>query len=104
MDERFRRNPLPPTQSSGNYIYTKLQVHFGGDIQDVVLKSEHEPSCADLARVLQDTFRVGIDDQLIYFRGQRLHLQQSSSKDRALSACGIFSGNKVTLIGQRGSI
>ena len=104
MTDFVRKNALPPTRVSGNHIYTKIQVHFGGDVQEVVLKSEAEPSCRDLARVLQETYRIPIDEQLIYFRGQRLHHHQSSSDDRALAKYGIFSGNTVTLIGKRGLI
>jgi hypothetical protein len=102
MDEPTpRKTPLPPTSSSGNHIYTKLQVHYGGDVQDIVLKTEKEPGCYDLGKALQDAFRVPIDNQLIYYRGQRLHHHHSSSDDRTLSRYGIFSGNTVTLIGQR---
>jgi hypothetical protein len=101
MSDQPRKNPLPPTTASGNYIYTKLQVHYGGDVQDIVLKTEKEPSCRDLGTILQDSFRVPVDEQLIYYRGQRLHHHQSSSDDHALSRYGIFSGNTVTLIGNR---
>jgi hypothetical protein len=100
-DQIPRKTPLPPTRSSGNHIYTKLQVHYGGDVQDLVLKTEKEPSCGDLGKALQDAFRVPIDDQLIYYRGQRLH-HHSSSDERTLSRYGIFSGNTVTLVGKRG--
>jgi hypothetical protein len=100
-DQIIRKTPLPPTRVTGNHIYTKLQVHYGGDVQDLVLKTEKDPSCSDLAKALQDTFRVSIDDQLIYYRGQRLHHHGSSSNDPALSRYGIFSGNTITLIGQR---
>jgi len=99
-DQIQRKTPLPPTRS-GNHIYTKLQVHYGGDVQDIVLKTEKEPSCYDLGKALEDAFRVPIDNQLIYYRGQRLHNYNSSSDDRALSRYGIFSGNTVTLIGSR---
>lgn len=100
-DQTPRKNVLPPTKASGNHIYTKLQVHYGGDVQDIALKSEKEPTCNDLGKVLQDTFRVPIEEQLIYFRGQRLHHHNSSSGDRPLSRYGIFSGNTVTLVGHR---
>ena len=99
-----RRTPLPPTRASGNHLYTKLQVHYGGDVQDVVLKTEKEPTCQELRKALEDLFHVPINDQLIYYRGQRLHHHQSSSDDRALSRYGIFSGNTVTLIGKRGLV
>jgi hypothetical protein len=102
MTDQFRRHALPPTRLSGNYIYTKLQIHYGGDVQDIVLKSEEEPSCRDLAKVLQETFRIPVDDQLIYFRGQRLHHHHSSSTDQTLARYGIFSGNTMTLVGKRG--
>jgi len=101
-DQTPRKTPLPPTRASGNHIYTKLQVHYGGDVQDLVLKTEKEPSCSDLGKALEDAFRVSIDDQLIYYRGQRLHHHHSSSDDRPLSRYGIFSGNSVTLVGNRG--
>ncbi|CAF2527518.1 unnamed protein product [Rotaria sp. Silwood2] len=101
-DQSFRKTPLPPTRTTGNHIYTKLQVHYGGDVQDIVLKTEKDPTCQDLGKVLEDTFRVSPNDQLIYYRGQRLHHQQTLSDDRPLSRYGIFSGNTVTLIGKRG--
>ena len=37
-DQTPRKNELPPTRAVGNHTYTKLQVHFGGDVQDIVLK------------------------------------------------------------------
>ncbi|CAF0879126.1 unnamed protein product [Rotaria sordida] len=101
-DQTFRKTPLPPTRVTGNHMYTKLQVHYGGDVHDLVLKTEKEPTCQDLGKALEDAFRVSINDQLIYYRGQRLHHQQSLSDDRPLSRYGIFPGNSVTLIGKRG--
>ena len=98
MSENFRKNPLPPTRVEGNHVYTKLQVHHGGDVQDIVLKSEKEPTCRQLGQVLQETYRIPVDEQLIYFRGQRLHHHHSSSDDRPLSKYGIFSGNTITLV------
>jgi hypothetical protein len=97
-----RKTPLPPTRVTGNHIYTKLQVHYGGDVQDLVLKTEKEPNCYDLGKALEAAFRIPIDEQLIYFRGQRLHHHHSSSDERGLSRYGIFSGNTVTLVGKRG--
>ena len=99
-DQIIRKTPLPPTRAIGNHIYTKLQVHYGGDVQDIVLKTEKEPSCIDLGKALESTFRLPMADQLIYYRGQRLHHHQSSSDDRPLARYGIFSGNTVTLVGQ----
>ena len=104
MSENFRKNPLPPTRASGNHIYTKLQVHYGGDVQDIVLKSEKEPTRRQLAEVLQENYRIPIEEQLIYFRGQRLHHQHQSAEDQPLSKYGIFSGNTITLVGSRGLI
>jgi hypothetical protein len=101
-DQIPRKTPLPPTRVTGNHIYTKLQVHYGGDVQDLVLKTEKDPGCYDLGKALEDQFRVPINDQLVYYRGQRLHTHHSSSDDYALSRYGIFSGNTVTLIGSRG--
>ncbi|CAF0873228.1 unnamed protein product [Rotaria sp. Silwood1] len=101
-DQTFRKTPLPPTRAIGNHIYTKLQVHYAGDVQDIVLKTIKEPTCQDLGKALDETFRVPLNDQLIYYRGQRLHHQQSLSDDRPLSRYGIFSGNTVTLIGKPG--
>lgn len=101
-DQLVRKTPLPPTRATGNHTYTKLQVHYGGDVQDIVLKTEKEASCYDLGKALQDAFRVPIEEQLIYYRGQRLHHHNSSSDDRPLSRYGIFSGNSITLIGKRG--
>lgn len=80
------------------HIYTKVQVHHGGDIQDVLLKTDKEPTCRDLAEEIEHTFRVGVNNQLIFYRGQRLHHQQG----RRLSNYGIFSGNLVTLVGKHG--
>lgn len=104
-DQINRKTPLPPTRATGNHIYTKLQVHYGGDVQDLVLKTEKEPSCNDLEKALESIFRVPIGNQLIYYRGQRLHHHnQSSSNDRPLSQYGIFSGNTLTLVGNPGSL
>ena len=103
MNDQFTlRTPLPPTRISGNFSYTKLQVHYGGDVQDLVLKTEKEPTGEDLGKALEDLFRVPRNDQLVYFRGQRLHHHSSSNNDRPLSRYGIFSGNTITLIGKRG--
>ncbi|CAF0781932.1 unnamed protein product [Didymodactylos carnosus] len=79
------------------YYYTKLQVHFGGDIQEVVLKTQNEPTSDDLSRSLQHNFRIPIDEQRIYYRGQRLH----NHPDYLLSRYGIFNGNTIKLIGKR---
>jgi hypothetical protein len=92
----------PPTRATGEHMYTKLQVHFGGDVQDVVLKTDKEPTCRDLANELQHLYRIPIEDQLIFYRGQRLHHRHQSNYDRSLTKYGIFSGNQVTLIGKRG--
>lgn len=94
----------PPTRASGEHNYTKLQVHFGGDVQEVVLKTNKEPTCRDLAKALQHTYRIPIENQLIYYRGQRLHHRHESNYDRTLSKYGIYSGNLVKLIGKRGLI
>jgi hypothetical protein len=94
----------PPTRADGQYQYTKLQVHFGGDIQEVVLKTDKEPTCRDLAKVLEQLYRIPIENQLIYYRGQRLHHRHPSNYDRTLSKYGIHSGNVVKLIGKRGLI
>jgi hypothetical protein len=102
MTDQPRKTPLPPTRPSGEHTYTKLQVHYGGDVQDIVLKTDKEPTCRDLARVLQHTFRIPFDNQLIYYRGQRLHHRHASSYDRTLAKYGIFSGNLLTLVGKRG--
>ena len=98
MDESKK----PPTRADGVHNYTKLQVRFGGDVQEVVLKTEKEPTCRDLARVLQHTYRIPIENQLIYYRGQRLHHRHQTNYDRTLGKYGIFSGNLITLIGKRG--
>lgn len=101
-DQSFRKTPLPPTRAIGNHIYTKLQVHYGGDVQDIVLKTEKEPNCRDLGKAIEEVFRVPANEQLVYYRGQRLHHHQPPSDERPLSRYGIFSGNTVTLIGKRG--
>ena len=92
----------PPTRADGQHQYTKLQVIFGGDVQEIVLKTEKDPTCRDLAKVLQHTYRIPVENQLIYYRGQRLHHRHESNYDRALSKYGIFSGNLVRLCGKRG--
>jgi hypothetical protein len=92
----------PPTQADGIYNYTKLQVHFGGDVQEIVLKTHKEPTCRDLANTLQHIYRIQVENQLIYYRGQRLHHRHESNYDLNLSKYGIFSGNLITLIGKRG--
>ena len=102
MSDQSRRTPLPPTRASGEHTYTKLQVHFGGDVQDIVLKTDKEPTCRDLADALQHTYRIVVDNQLIYYRGQRLHHRHPKNYDRTLSNYGIFSGNLITLVGKRG--
>ncbi|CAF3686044.1 unnamed protein product [Rotaria sordida] len=102
MSNQSSRTPLPSARSSGEHIYTKLQVQFGGDVQDIVLKTEKEPTCGDLAKILQHIYRISIDHQLVYYRGQRLHHRHPSSYDRPLSKYGIFSGNLIKLVGKRG--
>ena len=101
-DQIVCKMKIQPTKATDNHIYTKLQVRYGGDVQDLVLKTEKEPNCHDLKKALEETFRVSADNQLVYFRGQRLHHhQQQWSNDYPLSKFGIFSGNTVTLIGKR---
>ncbi|CAF1516983.1 unnamed protein product [Didymodactylos carnosus] len=80
------------------FHYTKLQVHFGGDTQEVVLKTEKEPTSDDLSKSLQHNFRVPIDEQRIYYRGQRVH----NDPTILLSKYGLFTGNTIKLIGNRG--
>lgn len=104
MSDFVRKNELPPTRASGNHIYTKLQVHFGGDVQDVVLRTEKEPTCDDLVQALESAYRIPANEQLVYFRGQRLHHHSATNSARPLSKLGIFSGNTVTMIGKRGLI
>ena len=96
--ESSRRTPFTPSQLAREHIYTKIQVHYGGDIQDVVLKTDQEPTCRDLADMLEHTYRISVDHQLIFYRGQRLHHHYG----RRLSNYGIFSGNLVSLVGKRG--
>ncbi|CAF1415228.1 unnamed protein product [Rotaria sp. Silwood1] len=102
MTDQSRQTPLSSTRPSGEHIYTKLQVQFGGDVQEIVLKTEKEPTCGDLAKQLQHIYRITIDNQLIYYRGQRLHHRHPENYDRTLSKYGIFSGNLIKLIGKRG--
>ncbi len=92
----------PPTRTQDEHSYTKLQVRYGGDVQEIVLKTEKEPTCRDLAKALQHTFRIPVENQLIFYRGQRLHHRHESNYDRTLSKYGLYSGNLVTLIGKRG--
>ena len=105
MSQLSHRSVLSPDSEvdhSKEHIYTKLQVHHGGDIQDLVLKTEKEPTCRDLAKALQQTFRIPIDHQLVYYRGQHLHHRHPKNYDRPLSKYGIFPGNLVKLVGKRG--
>lgn len=99
------RSPMSPSSEvdhSKEHIYTKLQVHYGGDIQDIVLKTEKDPTCLDLAKTLENIYRIPIDHQLVYYRGQRLHHRHVKNYDRPLSKYGIFPGNVITLVGKRG--
>mgnify|MGYP002378928917 CR=1 FL=1 len=82
--------------------YTKLQVHFGGDVQDILLKTRNEPTCRDLADELERVFRISMANQFVSFRGQRLHHRHQANYDKTLSKYGIFSGNSITLVGRRG--
>ena len=102
MGEESARTPFSPSVLLKETIYTKLQVHFGGDIQEVVLKTEKQPTCRDLSKVLEETFRIPVENQLVYYRGQRLHHRHSKSVDRLLLRYGIFSGSLISLIGKRG--
>lgn len=102
MGDQSQDISLPTTKASSEHFYTKLQVQFGGDVQEIVLKTEKEPTCGDLAKTLQHAYRITINNQLIYYRGQRLHHRHPSSYDRPLSKYGISSGNLVKLVGKRG--
>lgn len=97
-----QRIPLSPNILLKEHVYTKVQVHYASDVQDIVLKTENEPTCRDLANVLEETFRISSENQLVYYRGQRLHHKRSKSLDRSLSSYGIFSGSAITLVGKRG--
>jgi hypothetical protein len=102
MSDDYRFMPMVSSRLTNGHVYTKLQVHYGNDVEDIVLKTVEQPTCRDLAQALQRTFRVAVGNQLIYYRGQRLHHRHGSSSSQYLAAYGIFSGNKVTLVGRRG--
>ena len=50
-------SPDSEVDHSKEHIYTKLQVHHAGDIQDLVLETEKEPTCRDLAKAVQQINR-----------------------------------------------
>jgi hypothetical protein len=102
MSNHPRETPLSSTRPPVEHIYTKIQVHYAGDIQDIVLKTSKEPTCGDLANTIQNAYRVPIEKQMIYFRGQPLHHSRPSNYERTLSRYGLFSGNLIRLVGRRG--
>jgi len=102
MSNHSHETPLSSTRPAVEHIYTKIQVQYAGDIQDIVLKTDKEPTCGDLAKTLQNAYRVPIEKQMIYFRGQQLHHSRPSNYERTLSRYGLFSGNLIRLVGRRG--
>ncbi|UJR07698.1 hypothetical protein I4U23_011983 [Adineta vaga] len=100
-------NPKTPMQTARppiEHFYTKFQVHYAGDIHEIVLKTTKEPTCGDLAKTLQSSYRVPMDKQMVFYRGQPLHQHSSANYERPLSKYGMFSGNLIRLTGRRGLI
>lgn len=104
MSNYTPKTPMQTARPKNEHFYTKFQVHYAGDIHDIVLKTNQEPTCGDLAKALQQTYRVPMDKQMVYYRGQPLHHHSPSGYERPLARYGMFSGNLIRLVGKRGLI
>ncbi|CAF1026798.1 unnamed protein product [Adineta steineri] len=104
MSRRYSQTPLRTARpfTSTEHIYTKIQVHYADNIEDIVIKTDREPTCGDLAGAIQKHCRVPVGKQMVYFRGQELHQHNVAGYQRPLSRYGMFSGNLVRLVGRRG--
>jgi hypothetical protein len=76
----------------------KLQLHFGGDIQEISVPAYDgaEPTVADLMNVVERDFRVPRALQNLVFHGQELHPRPNEP----LSRFGIKNLGAVRLVGR----
>ncbi|CAF0857490.1 unnamed protein product [Brachionus calyciflorus] len=75
----------------------KLEIAHGSDRHEIPIYSDSPPTVGDLIKELEKKTRVPYSNIQIIFKGQRLHLQP----EVALVKFGIFSGNKLQMIGER---
>lgn len=79
-------------------LYTlKLEVAHGSDRHDISLYKHEPPTVTDLITELEKKTRVPFSMIQIIFKGQKLH----HSPNKPLVQFGIFSGNKVLMIGEK---
>ncbi len=69
----------------------------GSDRHDVALYSNTPPNVNDLLNELEKKTRVPKSSIQLIFKGQKLHNELNSP----LSQFGIFSGNKLQMVGER---
>lgn len=82
-------------------LYTlKLDIAHGSDRHEISLYSQNPPKVGELINELEKKTRVPYSTIQLVFKGQKLHLQP----DQSLEKFGIFSGNKLQMIGERVSL
>lgn len=82
-------------------LYTlKLDIAHGSDRHEIALYSSNPPTVGELISELEKKTRVPYSTIQLVFKGQRLHLHPEQS----LEKFGIFSGNKLQMIGEKVSL
>jgi hypothetical protein len=78
--------------------FIKLQIEFGGDVNELMVPYENDlPIVDDLRRAIDDNYSIPIQTQRLFFKGQAL--QESPSN--TLHSFGILTSNKIRVVGRR---
>ncbi|CAF0958705.1 unnamed protein product [Brachionus calyciflorus] len=80
--------------------YMKLQIEFGGDINEIMIPFVGDPLVADLMVAIEQQLSVPADTQRLVFKGQNIH----EFHDQPLRMFGICNSNKIRLVGRKAFI
>jgi hypothetical protein len=80
--------------------FMKLQVEFGGDINEVMVPYTGEPLVADLMVAIEQQLSILAETQRLMFKGQNLH----EFREYPLSSFGIYNSNKIRCVGRKAFI
>ncbi|KAI0985032.1 hypothetical protein GJ496_010669 [Pomphorhynchus laevis] len=72
----------------------KIELAYGGTSRSVMINKPEALKVSDLQESVAEQIKVPIDDQRLYFKGQRLHQCPAS----LLSDVGVFNNSLVKLV------
>ena len=78
--------------------FLKLQVQYGGDINELILPTNSsDPTVEELQQHLEKQFNIPVHAQRVMFRGQNLHDHPQGK----LRAYGITNAGLIRLVGRK---